>query len=171
MTSVLKREWIGIRTADGLSSTSTSRNAEDNGWFRCRSIDEQRGRSRTAFSVRSDHKDYLCARAKQLRPPRIFPHPPSRTDDREGPSEQSVPIMSSPIDSRDHSDPGDQVIRKFRYQHAYGVVLAILMMDQTPPYRAICVNSTRTCWPKERTIIRSLSGKDSEVRNWLVEGY
>ena len=45
--------------------------------------------------------------------------------------------MSSPIDSRDHSDPGDQVIRKFRYQHAYGVVLAILMLNQTRPYRAI----------------------------------
>ena len=45
--------------------------------------------------------------------------------------------MSSPIDSRDHSDPGDQVIRKFRYQHAYGVVLAILMMNETRPYRAI----------------------------------
>ena len=45
--------------------------------------------------------------------------------------------MSSLIDSRDHSDPGDQVIRKFRYQHAYGVVLAILMMNQTRHYRAI----------------------------------
>ena len=45
--------------------------------------------------------------------------------------------MRSPIDSRDHSDPGDQVIRKFRYQHAYGVVLAILMMNKTRPYRAI----------------------------------
>ena len=45
--------------------------------------------------------------------------------------------MSSPINSRDHSDPGDQVIRKFRYQHAYGVVLAILMMNETRPYRAI----------------------------------
>ena len=45
--------------------------------------------------------------------------------------------MRSPIDSRDHSDPGDQVIRKFRYQHAYGVVLAILMLNQTRPYRAI----------------------------------
>ena len=45
--------------------------------------------------------------------------------------------MNSPINSRDHSDPGDQVIRKFRYQHAYGVVLAILMVNQTRPYRAI----------------------------------
>lgn len=45
--------------------------------------------------------------------------------------------MSSPTDSRDKSDPGDEVIRKFRYQHAYGVVLAITMVKQTRPYRAI----------------------------------
>ena len=45
--------------------------------------------------------------------------------------------MSSPVDSRDRSDPGDQVIRKFRYQHAYGVVLAVLMLNQTRPYSAI----------------------------------
>lgn len=45
--------------------------------------------------------------------------------------------MSSPTDSRDQTDPGDEVIRKFRYQHAYGVVLAILMVNQTRPYRAI----------------------------------
>ena len=45
--------------------------------------------------------------------------------------------MNSPINSRDHSDPGDQVIRKFRYQHAYGVVLAIRMLNQKCPYRAI----------------------------------
>jgi hypothetical protein len=45
--------------------------------------------------------------------------------------------MRSPIDSRDPSDPGDEVIRKFRYQHAYGVILAILMVNQTRPYRAI----------------------------------
>ena len=45
--------------------------------------------------------------------------------------------MSTPTDSRDKSDPGDEVIRKFRYQHAYGVVLAITMVKQTRPYRAI----------------------------------
>lgn len=45
--------------------------------------------------------------------------------------------MRSPIDLRDQSDPGDEIIRKFRYQHAYGVVLAILMVNQTRPYRAI----------------------------------
>lgn len=45
--------------------------------------------------------------------------------------------MSSPTDSRDQADPGDEVIRKFRYQHAYGVVLAILVVKQARPYRAI----------------------------------
>jgi hypothetical protein len=45
--------------------------------------------------------------------------------------------MNSPTDSRDQSDPGDEVIRKFRYQHAYGVVIAILAVNQTRPYRAI----------------------------------
>jgi Spy/CpxP family protein refolding chaperone len=45
--------------------------------------------------------------------------------------------MSSPTDSRDQSDPGDEVIRKFRYQHAYGVVLAVLVLKQSRPYRAI----------------------------------
>lgn len=45
--------------------------------------------------------------------------------------------MSSPTDSRDQSDPGDEVIRKFRYQHAYGVILVILVVNQTRPYRAI----------------------------------
>lgn len=45
--------------------------------------------------------------------------------------------MRSPIDSRHSSDPGDEVIRKFRYQHAYGLILAIHMVNQTRPYRAI----------------------------------
>lgn len=45
--------------------------------------------------------------------------------------------MSSPIASRDESDPGDQVIRKFRYQHAYGVILSIVMINKSRPYRAI----------------------------------
>lgn len=31
--------------------------------------------------------------------------------------------MNSPIDNRDSSDPGDEVLRKFRYQFAYGVIL------------------------------------------------
>ena len=35
--------------------------------------------------------------------------------------------MNSPIDSRDLSDPGDEVLRKFRYQHAYGVILSVGM--------------------------------------------
>jgi len=33
--------------------------------------------------------------------------------------------MDSPIDRRDLSDPGDEVLRKFRYQHAYGVILSL----------------------------------------------
>jgi hypothetical protein len=45
--------------------------------------------------------------------------------------------MSSPIDSRDQTDPGDQVIRKFRYQHAYGVILSVIMINKDRPYRAI----------------------------------
>ena len=45
--------------------------------------------------------------------------------------------MNSLTNNRDYSDPGDKVIRKFRYQHAYGVVLAILMMNKTRPYRVI----------------------------------
>ena len=45
--------------------------------------------------------------------------------------------MSSPIDFLDESDPGDQVIRKFRYQHAYGVILSVMMIKKDRPYRAI----------------------------------
>lgn len=45
--------------------------------------------------------------------------------------------MSSPTDARDKSDPGDHVIRKFRYQHAYGVIVAVMMITQERPYRAI----------------------------------
>jgi hypothetical protein len=45
--------------------------------------------------------------------------------------------MSSPTDARDRSDPGDQVIRKFRYQHAYGVILSVVMITKVRPYRAI----------------------------------
>jgi len=35
--------------------------------------------------------------------------------------------MKSPTDSIHQSDPGDEVLRKFRYQHAYGVILSIGM--------------------------------------------
>nr|MBR9812151.1 DUF4297 domain-containing protein [bacterium] len=45
--------------------------------------------------------------------------------------------MSSPTDARDKSDPGDQVIRKFRYQHAYGVIVATMMLTKQRSYRAI----------------------------------
>lgn len=43
----------------------------------------------------------------------------------------------SPIDSRDLSDPGDEVLRKFRYQHAYGVVLSAGMVTGKFDYIAI----------------------------------
>ena len=45
--------------------------------------------------------------------------------------------MTSPTERRDQSDPGDQVIRKFRYQHAYGAILAIAMLTGQKPYNAI----------------------------------
>jgi len=45
--------------------------------------------------------------------------------------------MISPTDARDQTDPGDQVIRKFRYQHAYGVILSVVMITKERPYRAI----------------------------------
>lgn len=45
--------------------------------------------------------------------------------------------MISPTDSRDLSDPGDDVLRKFRYQHAYGVVLSIGMVTGKFDYTAI----------------------------------
>lgn len=45
--------------------------------------------------------------------------------------------MSSPPDKRNPTDPGDQVIRNFRYQHAYGAILAIAMLTGGKPYNAI----------------------------------
>ena len=46
--------------------------------------------------------------------------------------------MSQPIDKRDNSDPGDVILRKFKYQHAYGVILAVAMTTQT--------NELETIW-------------------------
>lgn len=45
--------------------------------------------------------------------------------------------MNTPIDNRDSSDPGDAVLRKFRYQHAYGVILAIGIATKKLNYAAI----------------------------------
>jgi hypothetical protein len=45
--------------------------------------------------------------------------------------------MNSPIDSRDQSDPGDEVLRKFRYQHAYGVVLSVGIATGRLAYAAL----------------------------------
>jgi len=45
--------------------------------------------------------------------------------------------MSSPIDIRDQTDPGDEVLRKYRYQHAYGVVLSIGLVTGRLEYIAI----------------------------------
>lgn len=45
--------------------------------------------------------------------------------------------MSTPTDTRDSNDPGDEVLRKFRYQHAYGVILAIGIATKKLSYTAI----------------------------------
>ncbi|MBW2689370.1 MAG: DUF4297 domain-containing protein [Deltaproteobacteria bacterium] len=45
--------------------------------------------------------------------------------------------MNSPTDSRDLSDPGDEVLRKFRYQHAYGVVLSVGIATGKMDYTAL----------------------------------
>ena len=45
--------------------------------------------------------------------------------------------MESPIDSINLSDPGDEVLRKFRYQHAYGVILSVGMATGLLPCKAL----------------------------------
>lgn len=45
--------------------------------------------------------------------------------------------MNSPIDKRDKLDPGDEVLRKFHYQHAYGVVLSVGITTGKLPYSAL----------------------------------
>ena len=34
-------------------------------------------------------------------------------------------VSPSPVEARDEKDPGDAVVRNFRYQHSYGVMLAV----------------------------------------------
>ena len=45
--------------------------------------------------------------------------------------------MTTPTDNRDSNDPGDEVLRKFRYQHAYGAILAIGIATKRLRYTAI----------------------------------
>jgi hypothetical protein len=45
--------------------------------------------------------------------------------------------MSVPTDSRNLTDPGDEVLRKFRYQHAYGVVLSVVIATGKMDYVAL----------------------------------
>ncbi len=45
--------------------------------------------------------------------------------------------MNSLTDIRDLSDPGDEVLRKFRYQHAYGVVLSVGITTGKLDYTAL----------------------------------
>lgn len=45
--------------------------------------------------------------------------------------------MNSPIDIKERIDPGDEVLRKFRYQHAYGVVLSVGIATKRLPYTAL----------------------------------
>lgn len=45
--------------------------------------------------------------------------------------------MNSPIDKRDRNDPGDEVLRKFRYQFAYGVILLVGAATGSLDYQAI----------------------------------
>jgi hypothetical protein len=45
--------------------------------------------------------------------------------------------MNSPTDGIDLSDPGDEVLRRFRYQHAYGVILSVAMVTGKLDYTAL----------------------------------
>lgn len=45
--------------------------------------------------------------------------------------------MSTPIERRDQSDIGDSVLRKFNYQHAYGVVLLTKMLKNHTVIKSI----------------------------------
>ena len=42
--------------------------------------------------------------------------------------------MDSLVNQRDMTDPGDEILRRFRYQHAYGVILAVGMATGKLPY-------------------------------------
>jgi hypothetical protein len=45
--------------------------------------------------------------------------------------------VNSPTDKRDQTDPGDEVLRRFRYQFAYGVILLVGAATRRLEYRAI----------------------------------
>jgi hypothetical protein len=45
--------------------------------------------------------------------------------------------IASPIQGRNHSDPGDETQRNFRYQHAYGVILLIAAARGHLPYASL----------------------------------
>ena len=45
--------------------------------------------------------------------------------------------MTSPTDKRDRSDQGDEVLRRFRYQHAYGLVLCVGIASDRLDYTAL----------------------------------
>ena len=79
--------------------------------------------------------------------------------------------MSSPTDARDKSDPGDQVIRKFRYQHAYGVIVAVMMITKKRPYRAIwCEQHEDLLAERQDDTFDAIQvkTKKSETGAWLV---
>jgi len=79
--------------------------------------------------------------------------------------------MNSPIHSRDQSDPGDQVIRKFRYQHAYGVILSIMMINKDRPYRAIwCEQHEDLLAEREDDKFDAVQVKTRKAENgaWLI---
>ncbi|MDB6118930.1 MAG: hypothetical protein JWO08_2711, partial [Verrucomicrobiaceae bacterium] len=45
--------------------------------------------------------------------------------------------LTSPVDTLDSSDPGDMVIKKFRYQFGYGVILLAGMVEGKLRHKAI----------------------------------
>lgn len=53
--------------------------------------------------------------------------------------------MNSPTDKRDRSDPGDEVLRKFRYQHAYGAILLLGIASQRLNYVAVWCEQHEDC--------------------------
>ena len=79
--------------------------------------------------------------------------------------------MSSPTDAPNKSDPGDQVIRKFRYQHAYGVIVAVMMITKGRPYRAIWCEQHEDLLAEredEKFDAIQVKTKKSETGAWLI---
>lgn len=81
--------------------------------------------------------------------------------------------MNSPIEHRDISDPGDEVLRKYRYQHAYGVILSIGMVTHRLPYKSIW------CEQQEDFLAERVDGlfeayqvktRNSELGAWELSG-